>query len=275
MCDSLTESSNAESLNLSSMAIGDVVALMNRQDETVVAAVQAALPAITALAEAVHRAMSQGGHLYYVGAGTSGRLGVLDAAECPPTFGTAYDEVQAIIAGGSRAMTQAVENAEDSREEGALALQQRAFGTQDFLIGISASGGAPFVRGALAYARSLGAATGSIFCNPGAPLERDADYPVLVAVGPEILRGSTRLKAGTATKMVLNMISTSVMVALGHCIGNLMVDVAANNSKLVKRQQSILAELADITPEEAQALLQECHGDMRQALAKAQGKGVK
>lgn len=269
MSSALTEASNPSSVKLSSMSIAEIAALMNREDGQVVLAVQKALPAVEALAEAVLAGMQAGGRLFYVGAGTSGRLGVLDASECPPTFGTSPDEVQAIIAGGPAAVTRAVENAEDDAEAGGRALQERHFRASDVVIGISASGRTPFVRGALAYARDLGAVTGSVYCNPGAPLET-AQFPVLLAVGPEILRGSTRLKAGTATKMVLNMISTSVMVKLGHCMGNLMVDVAANNAKLVDRQARILAELTSSELEEAKIMLQEAHGDIRLAIERFQ-----
>ena len=271
MSAALTEASNPRSANLSSMSVGEIIDLMNREDGQVVLAVKQALPAITALAEAVHASLDSGHRLFYVGAGTSGRLGVLDASECPPTFGTAPDLVQAIIAGGAPAMTRAVENAEDDAAAGGSALQERLCTAGDAVIGISASGKTPFVRGALAYAASVGAATGSVFCNPGAPLEA-VQYPVLLAVGPEVLRGSTRLKAGTATKMVLNMITTSVMVKLGHCLGNLMVDVAANNAKLVDRQVRILAELTSSQPEEAKRMLQEAHGDMRLAIERYQSR---
>ena len=266
MAITTTESSNPQSVNLSSMSIPQVVELMNREDNRVIEAVHNALPAIGALAQAVQARLAKGGRLVYIGAGTSGRLGVLDAAECPPTFGTDPLQVQAIIAGGRDAIVRAVENAEDSESAGAEGLRKLQLDAGDFVVGISASGTTPFVRGALQYARSLGAGTGSVFCNSGAPLQDDAEFPVCVEVGPEVLRGSTRLKAGTATKMVLNMISTSVMVALGHCIGNLMVDVAANNSKLVRRQAGILAELSGLSEDEAHKLLQKHGNDMRAAL---------
>ena len=265
MSSSLTEAANPASAQLSSLSLGEIAALMNREDNNAVAAVQRALPQITALAEAVYAVMSGGGRLFYLGAGTSGRLGILDASECPPTFGTDPSQVQAIIAGGPEAIVRAVENAEDDRQEGARALKEHGIGAGDAVIGISASGTTPFVLGALEYARSLGAVTGSVYCNPGAPLG-EAEFPVLAAVGPEVLRGSTRLKAGTATKMILNIITTSVMVRLGHCIGNLMVDVAASNAKLVDRQARILAELKGIDTESAHRLLEQAQGDMRRAL---------
>ncbi|MDO5295278.1 MAG: N-acetylmuramic acid 6-phosphate etherase [bacterium] len=271
MAVSLTEASNPHSANLSSMSIMEIIGLMNREDGQVVAAVREALPQIAALAEAVRCSLASGHRLFYVGAGTSGRLGVLDASECPPTFGSSPEEVQAIIAGGAEAMIRAVENAEDNAEAGGCALQERHCTVGDVVIGISASGTTPFVRGALKYAASIGAVTGSVFCNPGTPLE-EAQYPVLLAVGPEVLRGSTRLKAGTATKMALNMITTSVMVKLGHCMGNLMVDVAANNAKLIDRQVRILAELTGSELEEAKQMLQDAHGNIRLAVERRQAK---
>lgn len=265
MFRALTESSNPASAKLSDMSISEIVALMNSEDSNVVLAVREALPAITALSEATLERMARGGRLFYVGAGTSGRLGVLDASECPPTFGSDPDEVQAIIAGGPMAVTRAVESAEDDLDSGKRALQERGFKAGDVVIGISASGTTPFVLGALEYAKELGAISGSVFCNPGAPMA-EASYPVLIAVGPEILRGSTRLKAGTATKMVLNMVTTSVMVRLGHCVGNMMVDVAANNSKLIKRKERILAEIAGIDENVARDILERSGGNMRTAL---------
>ncbi|MBQ7569212.1 N-acetylmuramic acid 6-phosphate etherase [bacterium] len=268
MASLLTESSNPGSAKLSEMSIAEITELMNAEDGRAVQAVRQALPAVNALAEAVYRCIAAGGRLFYVGAGTSGRLGILDASECPPTFGTNPEMVQAIIAGGPAAIVRAVENAEDDVLAGERALQERGFSAADIVIGISASGTTPFVRGALAYAQRLGAAAGSVYCNPGAPLG-EVSYPVLAEVGPEVLRGSTRLKAGTATKMILNMITTSVMVKLGHCIGNLMVDVAASNAKLVDRQARILAELTGKDLSEAQALLKEAGGSMRRALALA------
>lgn len=266
MSQGLTEASNPESANLSELSISDIVALMNRLDEGVVAAVREALPAISALTEAVYGCLQHNHRLFYIGAGTSGRLGVLDASECPPTFGVDPSLVQAIIAGGLTAVTRAVENAEDDREAGARALRERGLEPGDAVIGISASGTTPFVLGALEFARSYGAVTGSVYCNPGAPAGEVAQYPVLAAVGPEVLRGSTRLKAGTATKMVLNMVSTAVMVKLGHCVGNLMIDVVANNRKLVDRQARILAELKGLDYEDARLRLLSAKGNMRQVL---------
>lgn len=268
MGQSLTEASNPESVNLSELPISGIVALMNRLDEGVIVAVREALPSISALAEAVYGSLAQSHRLFYIGAGTSGRLGVLDASECPPTFGVDPGLVQAIMAGGLTAITRAVENAEDDREAGAKALRERGMQPGDAVIGISASGTTPFVLGALEYARSQGAVTGSVYCNPGAPAGEVAQYPVLVAVGPEVLRGSTRLKAGTATKMVLNMISTAVMVKMGHCLGNLMIDVVANNRKLVDRQARILAELKGLEYDTARLLLVASGGNMRQVLKK-------
>ncbi|MGM9997831.1 MAG: N-acetylmuramic acid 6-phosphate etherase, partial [Candidatus Bruticola sp.] len=263
----LTEASNSLSINLDSMTPLEIVQLMNNEDGKAVWAVQKALPAIASCIEAAAAKLREGGRLFYFGAGTSGRLGVLDAAECPPTFGTDPEQVQAIIAGGPEALLKAVENAEDDTEAAFLELQKRSVCSQDFVIGITASGSTPFVVGGLQKLRRLGITVGAVFCNPGAPVAQEVDYPILLAVGPEVLRGSTRLKAGTATKLALNMISTGVMVSLGHCRGNMMIDVRASNAKLIKRQTEMAASLAGVSLEEAEAALQAAHGNMREALA--------
>jgi len=206
-----------------------------------------------------------------VGAGTSGRLGALDAAECPPTFGTEPDRVQALLAGGMEAFGRAVEHAEDDPEAAAAELKRRGLTAGDFVLGISASGRTPYVLGALRLATGIGAGTGAVFCSPGAALSSECQHPVLLAVGPEILTGSTRLKAGTATKMVLNMVSTATMVRLGHCLGNLMVDVRANSAKLRERQVRILCERTGLPAGSAGELLEGCDWDLRRALAVAGG----
>jgi N-acetylmuramic acid 6-phosphate etherase len=261
----LTEQVNQESLTLDQMSSLEIVALMNRQDLGVVAAVQAALEPLAKLVDASVERMQGGGRLFYIGAGTSGRLGMLDAAECPPTFGTPPELVQAILAGGPQAFLRAVEHAEDDVEKGAETLRECNFSSQDVLVGISASGRTPFVIGALRYARQVGAATGSIFCNPGSALSKEAELPVLLEVGPEVLSGSTRLKAGTATKMALNMLSTAVMVRLGKTFGNLMVDLTPTCEKLVHRSIGILAKSTQLSRDEAQALLESADGDLRVA----------
>ncbi len=265
----LTEARHPQSVCLDRLPVGEILDLMNREDERVVHVVREALPALTCLVEAATRSLQAGGRLFYVGAGTSGRLGALDAAECPPTFGTPPDKVQAVLAGGMEAFGRAVEHAEDDPVEGAAELDRRGLARVDFVLGVSASGSTPFVIGALRRARLVGAGTGALFCNPGAPMATEADHPVVLPVGPEILTGSTRLKAGTATKMALNMVSTGVMVRLGHCLGNLMVDVRANSAKLRERQIRILAETAGVSAEESRAFLVQADWDLRRGLALA------
>lgn len=264
----LTEASNPLSLHLDTMTPLELVQLMNSEDAKAVQAVEMALPTIAECIKAITYKLRNGGRLFYFGAGTSGRLGVLDAAECPPTFGTDPQQVQAIIAGGSDALVEAVENAEDDREAAYTELNRRSITPDDFAIGITASGSTPFVLGGLQYLRKSGIQTGAIFCNPGARVAAETDFPILLAVGPEVLRGSTRLKAGTATKLALNMISTGVMVALGHCTGNMMIDVKASNAKLIKRQTEMAASLAKVSFAEAQQALREAGGSLREALVK-------
>lgn len=263
----LTEQPNPESAGLDQMSALEIVSLMNRQDVGVVAALERALPALAALIEESAQRLSRGGRLFYVGAGTSGRLGMLDAAECPPTFGTDPDMVQAILAGGAGAFLRAVEHAEDRHEVGAQEIQERGVDANCVVVGISASGRTPFVLGALERAQELGALTASIFCNPNCPMQAAAVHPVLLEVGPEVLTGSTRLKAGTATKMALNMISTGVMVRLGKTLGNLMADLTPTCEKLVQRSVRILAQAGNLEWAEAERRLQAADGDLRQALA--------
>ncbi len=266
----LTEASNPLSLHLDKMTPLELVQLMNSEDAKAVLAVKEALPTIAECIKAITDKLRNGGRLFYFGAGTSGRLGVLDAAECPPTFGTDPQQVQAIIAGGPGALVEAVENAEDDREAAYIELSKRSINRGDFAIGITASGSTPFVLGGLQKLREVGIQTGAIFCNPGAKAATETDFPILLAVGPEVLRGSTRLKAGTATKLALNMISTGVMVSLGHCAGNMMIDVKASNAKLVKRQIEMAASLAKVSFAEAEQALKEAHGSLREALANLQ-----
>ena len=273
LAGALTEQANQESADLDTMTGLEIVELMNRQDLVVVQAVQRAAEAIADLIERSAKQLAQGGRLFYAGAGTSGRLGMLDAAECPPTFGTPPDMVQALLAGGSQAFLRAVEHAEDDPAAGAAELQSRGFSGQDVLVGISASGRTPFVIGALRHARALGALTGSIYCNPGAALEKEAEVPVLLAVGPEVLAGSTRLKAGTATKMALNMLSTGCMVRLGKTLGNLMVDLTPTCEKLRIRSVRILAQSCQpaLAWEQAEEILTQAGGDLRVATVMAAG----
>lgn len=265
----LTESRHPESAELDRFSSLEIVSLMNREDGSVVRTVQEALPFVAGAVDAIVERMRDGGRLFYVGAGTSGRLGALDAAECPPTFGTEPELVQAVMAGGVQAFHQAVEHAEDDPDAGAAELDRRGLSARDFVVGISASGRTPFVIGALRRARQVGAGTGSIFCNPGAPMATEAEHPILLAVGPEILTGSTRLKAGTATKMALNMLSTATMVRLGRSFGNLMVDVKANSAKLRERRVRILADTANLPLDRAATLLERAGGELRVAILMA------
>lgn len=261
----LTEQSNPASQHLDQMSSQEIVALMNRQDLLVIDAVERAVAPLAALVDATVERMRQGGRLFYVGAGTSGRLGMLDAAECPPTFGTPPEQVQAILAGGSTAFLKAVEHAEDDPQAGANELTARGFGANDVVVGISASGRTPFVLGALRYGAQVGGVTGSVFCNPGSPLSLEAQFPILLEVGPEVLSGSTRLKAGTATKMALNMLTTATMVRLGKVLGNSMVDLTPTCEKLVHRSIGILSKNSNLSWDEAKDLLESAGGDLKVA----------
>ena len=265
----LTESVNPASRELDKMPTVDIVRLMNAEDEVMLLAVSRAAARVALLVDATAERLARGGRLFYVGAGTSGRLGVLDASECPPTFGTNPELVQGIIAGGPKALVSAVEHAEDDPAAAAAELDSRGFGSNDVVVGISASGRTPFALGAVRHGRSLGALTASIYCNPGAPLENEVEHPICVAVGPEVLTGSTRLKAGTATKLVLNQLSTAVMVRLGKVLGNLMVDLTPTCEKLRDRSIRILATAAGLDLDKARQLLDDADGDLRLAVEKA------
>lgn len=237
-----TESRNPRTRNLDELSVDELLATMNAEDARVPAAVAAALPAIGRAVRAASEALRAGGRLVYFGAGTSGRLGVLDAAECPPTFSASPDQVVGLLAGGQGAMFKAVEGAEDSAELGAADLAAIGLTAADVAVGIAASGRTPYVIGGLDYARGVGAVAVSIACNPDAPVSAHAEIAIEVDNGPEVLTGSTRLKAGTSQKLILNMISTATMVQLGKTYGNLMVDVAPTNVKLVDRAVRIVRE---------------------------------
>lgn len=228
--------------HLEKMTVTELLTNINREDKTVAYAVELAIPQIEKLVAEISEKMFAGGRLFYIGAGTSGRLGILDASEVPPTFGVPQGRVIGIIAGGEMAIQNAVENAEDSLEKGWLDLQSHNVNDQDVVIGIAASGTTPYVIGALKECRKRGIVTGSISCNPGSPLSDCSDYPVEVVVGYEILTGSTRMKSGTAQKLVLNMISTSVMIQIGRVEDNKMVNMQLTNEKLVDRGTKIILE---------------------------------
>lgn len=261
-----TERANPASADLDRLSTRDLVDVMNREDATVARAVGNQAGAIAAAIDAIAARLEAGGRLVYAGAGTSGRLGVLDAAECPPTFSADPAQVRGIIAGGERALTVAVEGAEDSAQQGGLDLQSIDVGPRDAVVGITASGSTPYVLGALAFAREQGAVTIALACNAGSPLAAAADIAIEVVTGPEVLAGSTRLKAGTATKMVLNMLSTGAMVRLGKTYGNLMVDLQATNDKLRGRARRIVAAATGVDDASAARLLTEAGGEVKTAV---------
>lgn len=297
----VTEQRNPRSRGLDRKSTRDILRLIQAEDARVPAAVARAIPAIARAVEAIVAGMRRGGRLIYVGAGTSGRLGVLDAAECPPTFGVAPRRVQGVIAGGRRALVRAVEGAEDSAAAGRRDLERKRVGRNDVVVGLAASGATPYVVGALAYARRRGAVTVGVTCNPGARLARVAGIVIAPPVGPEVLAGSTRMKAGTAQKMVLNMLSTAAMVRLGRVYDNWMLQVAPTNRKLRRRAQRILEEASGAgvltvrramrqagdnprvalvmlktgaSPAEAKRRLRAAGGDLRAALGEARRDGT-
>ncbi|MDR6225409.1 N-acetylmuramic acid 6-phosphate etherase [Desmospora profundinema] len=261
-----TEQVHPDTRELDKMDTRQIVQVMNEEDRRIAGAIKPILPDIARAIDRITDTIRHGGRLFYIGAGTSGRLGVLDASECPPTFGTDPNLVQGIIAGGDHALRFPVEGAEDSPEAGKQDLIQRSFSDHDFLVGIAASGNTPYVRGALKYAHDRGAATAAITCNPGSPAGRLADIPLEVDTGPEILMGSTRLKAGTAQKMILNMLSTGTMVRLGKTYQNLMVDLIPSNDKLCKRARRIVEMATGSTPMEVKRALAACGGETKTAI---------
>jgi N-acetylmuramic acid 6-phosphate etherase len=261
-----TEQLNPASAGLDLLPTEQMLAVFNREDQSVALAVQRALPSIARLVDAVVEVLRNGGRLFYTGAGTSGRLGVLDASECPPTFNVPEEMVTGLIAGGDYALRHAVEGVEDSPETGAHDLLAAGFSASDFLIGIAASGRTPYVLGALGAAARLGAPTGAIACCANAETSRLARFPVEILTGPEVIAGSTRLKAGTATKMALNMISSGAMVRLGLVYSNLMVNVQPRNAKLVDRAQRIIMAVARVNRETAARALLDARNDVRTAI---------
>ncbi|MED2256660.1 N-acetylmuramic acid 6-phosphate etherase [Brevibacillus parabrevis] len=261
-----TEKRNAASERLDQMSALEIVTLMNEEDQKVALAVKRVLPQIAQSVDMIVRSLSGGGRLLYFGAGTSGRLGILDAAECPPTFGTEPSVVQGIIAGGVKAMTEAIEGAEDSRELGCQDVQEAGVSQKDVVVGIAASGRTPYVWGALQEARTRQAGTISLSCNSDPDIGKSADIAINLAVGPEVVTGSTRLKAGSATKMVLNMLTTASMVKLGKVYQNLMVNVQATNQKLRERAKHIVMQATGVSYAVADRLLAEAAGDVKVAI---------
>jgi N-acetylmuramic acid 6-phosphate etherase len=268
----LTEQRNPASAELDRMTIREILELMHDEDRRAVEAVGDVLEDVERAATAVLETFRAGGRLFYLGAGTSGRLGVLDAAECPPTFSTSPDLVQGLIAGGYEALARAREGAEDEPAAAAEAVHRAGVGSSDMVVGIAAGGTTPFVEGGLHEARRLGARTGLITCVPDSPLAPLVEWTVAALVGPEIITGSTRLKAATATKLVLNMLTTSAMIRLGKVYGNLMVDLQVTAAKLEDRGRRILRDLLQVSYEEAGELLQRSGGSVKAALVMAARK---
>ena len=261
-----TEQRHPESTSIDSESAVEIVELMNREDVQVCEAVRKVKDSIARTIDRVTLCLRNHGRLIYLGAGTSGRLGVLDASECPPTFSTPPEWVVGIIAGGDRALRTAVEGAEDDRNGATDALKQMNCGPQDVVVGIASSGRTPYVLGGLEMARECGATTVGITCNASSPLEAHADWVIAPVVGPEIVSGSTRLKAGTATKMILNMITTGAMIRLGKTYGNLMVDLTATNEKLRQRSRMLVKTLTQQTEEEVERVLSLCDGEVKTAV---------
>lgn len=261
-----TEGRNPASEAIDRMSAVEIVRLMNGEDATVAAAVARESAAIARAIEVIADRLRAGGRLVYLGAGTSGRLGVLDASECPPTFNSPPGQVVGLIAGGLRALTRSIEGAEDHPEFGAEDLKSIGLTAADAVVGIATSGRTPYVLGGLEYARAQGAYTIGIACNRDTSLIACADLAITPIVGPEVISGSTRMKAGTATKMVLNMLSTGAMVLLGKTYGNLMVDLQATNSKLVERSRRIVAALTGLSLDEAEQTLAQCNGEVKTAI---------
>ncbi|WP_295122321.1 N-acetylmuramic acid 6-phosphate etherase [uncultured Chitinophaga sp.] len=252
--------------HLEKMSVPELLKNINNEDKTVPVAVEAAMPQIEQLITAVSDKMLSGGRLFYLGAGTSGRLGIVDASECPPTFGVPHGLVIGLIAGGDSAIRKAVEFAEDSREQGWEDLLKYEITNNDVVVGIAASGTTPYVINALRECRKRGIVTGSISCNPGSPVSAEADFPIEVVVGPEFVTGSTRMKSGTAQKLVLNMISTAVMIQLGRVEDNKMVNMQLSNEKLVDRGIKMLMERLDMQDYDAAKALLLQHGSVKKAV---------
>lgn len=252
----VTEQRNPNSMDLDQLSALEIVQLMNNEDKQVPLAIEKCLPQIAQTVEKIVAAFQSGGRLIYIGAGTSGRLGVLDASECPPTFGVSPEMVKGIIAGGDKALRNPIEGAEDNPQAGMNDLQSIDFSAKDVLVGLAASGRTPYVMGALHYAKSLGATTISIASNPNCAMSQLSDIAIETVVGAEVLTGSSRLKSGTAQKLVLNMLTTASMVLIGKCYQNLMVDVQASNQKLIARAVRIVMQATDCSKSEAESVLQ-------------------
>ena len=262
----ITEQRNPNSMHVDSLSALEIVQLMNEEDKQVPLAIEKCLPQIAQAVECIVAAFQQGGRLVYIGAGTSGRLGVLDASECPPTFGVSPEMVKGIIAGGERALRHPIEGAEDSKTQAVVDLQTIQFSSKDVLVGIAASGRTPYVIGALEYAKSLGSVTVSIASNPNSAMANIVDIAIDTVVGPEVLTGSSRLKSGTAQKLVLNMLTTASMILMGKCYQNLMVDVQASNEKLKARAIRIVMQATDCDKALAEETLKQADQNAKLAI---------
>ena len=262
----ITEQRNPNSMHVDSLSALDIVQLMNDEDKQVPLAIEKCLPQIAQAVECIVAAFQQGGRLVYIGAGTSGRLGVLDASECPPTFGVSPEMVKGIIAGGERALRHPIEGAEDSKTQAVVDLQTIQLSSKDVLVGIAASGRTPYVIGALGYAKSLGSVTVSIASNPNSAMANIVDIAIDTVVGPEVLTGSSRLKSGTAQKLVLNMLTTASMILMGKCYQNLMVDVQASNEKLKARAIRIVMQATDCDKALAEETLKQADQNAKLAI---------
>lgn len=262
----VTESRNPASAEIDTLSTIEMLQVINQEDQKVALAVQAVLPQVAQTVDAITAAFANGGRLIYMGAGTSGRLGILDASECPPTYGTHPDMVIGLIAGGHQAILKAVENAEDNGQMGQDDLKALNLTQHDVVVGIAASGRTPYVLGGLEYAKSVGATTASIACNPECAMAEAADIAILPIVGAEVVTGSSRMKAGTAQKLVLNMLTSGAMIRSGKVFGNLMVDVEATNAKLIQRQTNIVIEATGATKEQAEKALEACERHCKTAI---------
>ncbi len=269
----LTEQKNPNTLNIDQLSTAEIAGRIHAEDRTVLDAIERAMPQIVAAIDAIYERMRAGGRLFYVGAGTSGRLGILDAVELVPTFSSPPELVQGILAGGLDAVTQSIEGVEDDRQAGIDELKARSLTAGDVVLGIAASGRTPFVLGALDYAQSVGARTIAIACNQPAAVLDAAEIAIPLVTGPEVVTGSTRMKAGTAQKMTLNLMSTAVMIKLGKVYGNLMVDVQVKNAKLRERAERIVSEIGHVDISHAAALLDESGNEVKTAIVIAR-RGV-
>lgn len=261
-----TEQRNENTMNLDNMETSEILKAINQEDKTVADKVEEVLPEINEAVDLVYRSLSRGGRLFYVGAGTSGRIGILDAVECPPTFSTSPELVQGVMAGGYSAIMKAVEGAEDDEDQGGADLEERGLTELDVVMGIAASGRTPYVTGALKYAKKLGAGTVSLSSNADSKISEQADIKIAVNTGPEVLTGSTRMKAATAHKLILNMITTTTMIKVGKVYENLMVDLKVSNHKLKERAKSIIATITGVAIEEAGDVLEKANLQVKPAI---------